>query len=251
MVEVNPHNSPMRNLSFKSIHLGRGEIYEDAYSDAPVDLAVIVLSGSVELDIDGIWNIRRNSMLDSLPAGLIHRTRSALRATGTGEGCELAIASTYSKTSHVLDKPHLLSPSMTTTQIRGNDYSRRLVRTIHLPIEDFGLLIGETVAEPGNWSSYPPHKHDKSIPGQESRHEECYLHHFEPKKSWGFQGIFSPERNVEEAYFIRDGDVFVIPFGYHPVVPEPGARHHYLWVLSGTDPSLMMNTHEQYKDHRA
>jgi 5-deoxy-glucuronate isomerase len=113
---------------------------------------------------------------------------------------------------------------------RGN--WSRTVRTVLGPEHPAGrLLLGETINPPGNWSSYPPHKHDEHDPPNEVRLEEVYLFKVAPAQGFGVQLRYDGER--EEAFTVRDGDVAVIPSGYHPVVAAPGYALYYLWVMAG------------------
>jgi 5-deoxy-glucuronate isomerase len=108
----------------------------------------------------------------------------------------------------------------------------RSVRTILGP-EDAAarLLIGETINPPGNWSSYPPHKHDEHAPPDEVRLEEVYLFRVDPGGGFGVQLRYEP--GAENTCIVRDGDVVVIRRGYHPVVAAPGYELYYLWVMAG------------------
>jgi len=95
------------------------------------------------------------------------------------------------------------------------------------------LQLGETTNPPGNWSSYPPHKHDTAVPGQEVVLEEIYHYRLRPRQGFGVQCIYTADRELDEAVIVRDGDTVVIPKGYHPVVAGPGYRLYYLWMLAG------------------
>jgi 5-deoxy-glucuronate isomerase len=95
------------------------------------------------------------------------------------------------------------------------------------------LLVGETYNIPGGWSSYPPHKHDVYSPGEEVCLEEIYHFRIDPPQGFGFQRIYSPERDLDEAYSIENGDTVIIPCGYHPVAAAPGYTLYYLWGLAG------------------
>ncbi len=95
------------------------------------------------------------------------------------------------------------------------------------------ILIGETVNPEGNWSSFPPHKHDEAREDEEVELEEAYYFRVKPSHGFGFQRIYSPKHDVDEAIVIKDHCVTLIPFGYHPVSASPGYSVYYLWVLAG------------------
>ena len=114
----------------------------------------------------------------------------------------------------------------------GKDNWARSVRTILGPEHAAGrLLIGETINPPGNWSSYPPHKHDREAPPEEVRLEEVYFFKVDPPEGFGIQVRYDDEGT--EAFTVRDGDAAVIRSGYHPVAAAPGYSLYYLWVMAG------------------
>jgi 5-deoxy-glucuronate isomerase len=114
----------------------------------------------------------------------------------------------------------------------GKDNWARSVRTILGPEHAAGrILIGETINPPGNWSSYPAHKHDRQAPPDEVRLQEVYLFKVSPAGGFGVQVHY--EDGVREAFVVRDDDVAVIRTGYHPVVAAPGYSLYYLWVMAG------------------
>ena len=114
----------------------------------------------------------------------------------------------------------------------GKNNWQRTVRTILGPEHQAGrLLLGETINPPGNWSSYPPHKHDTHEPPREVKLEEVYLFKVHPAGGFGVQLRYGPEG--ESCCTVRDGDAVAIRSGYHPVVAAAGYRLYYLWAMAG------------------
>jgi 5-deoxy-glucuronate isomerase len=114
---------------------------------------------------------------------------------------------------------------------RGN--WSRTIRTVLGSGDDAGrLIVGETINPPGNWSSYPPHKHDRQAPPEEVALEEVYFYRLRPEGGFAVQLLYGGAEK-ERALVVRDGDVVSIPFGYHPVVAAPGYELYYLWVMAG------------------
>ena len=106
----------------------------------------------------------------------------------------------------------------------------------HILMEDEpaeSLLVTEVVTPAGHWSSYPPHKHDVDDPPRETLLEETYYHRVRPAGGFGFQRVYTDDRALDEALAVGDGDVVLVPRGYHPVAA--GARHdlYYLNVMAG------------------
>jgi len=99
------------------------------------------------------------------------------------------------------------------------------------------LIVGETFNEPGQWSSFPPHKHDGA--DGEPALEEVYYFRFDRPGGFGFQGLYEADGS-ERAVFLRHGTIVGIPRGYHPVCAAPGYRLYYLWALAGEPRRLAM-----------
>jgi len=95
------------------------------------------------------------------------------------------------------------------------------------------LIIGETQIPAGNWCSVPPHSHDKDIPGIETKLEEIYLFKFKPEQGFGFQGLYTDDRSLDNAYILRNNDVILVARGYHPNVAGPGYEMRMFWGMGG------------------
>jgi 5-deoxy-glucuronate isomerase len=130
-------------------------------------------------------------------------------------------------------EPYAILPHEVATARRGRGNFTRQVRDI-LPAERPAsrLLAGETINPPGNWSSSPPHKHDRNAPPREARLEEVYLFRVHPAQGFALQHSYhagGPSRT----FAVGDLDAVAIPAGYHPVVAAPGYELYYLWCLAG------------------
>ena len=130
--------------------------------------------------------------------------------------------------------PQLITPSQVTVKTVGR---WNWVRDVHTVIGDNvqqaqRLVIGETFNLPGNWSSYPPHKHTEDNYPFEVRMEEIYHFRVNPPQGFGIQCLFNDDMSIREAYIVEDGDTVVIPAAYHPVAAAPGYQVYYLWMLA-------------------
>jgi 5-deoxy-glucuronate isomerase len=131
-------------------------------------------------------------------------------------------------------EPRLIGPEKVKVNVRGKDtFERQVHDIIDFNFPSKRLLVGETFNQPGKWSSYPPHKHDRMAPPEETRMEEVYFFKINPPQGFGFQRVYSPERDFDQAYVIRDNCLTKLPFGYHPTAAAPGYSLYYLWVLAG------------------
>jgi 5-deoxy-glucuronate isomerase len=129
--------------------------------------------------------------------------------------------------------------------VRGKGSNTRYVTNI-MPENDGSanaLLVVEVITPGGNTSSYPPHRHDRNDLPNESYLEETYYHRFNPPQGYGFQRVYTDNRSLDEAISIEDGDVVMVPEGYHPVATLHGYDSYYLNVMAG--PSRIWKFHNE------
>jgi len=110
----------------------------------------------------------------------------------------------------------------------GSDSSRRNLNILlGKNIQAGRIMAGVTFSEPGNWTSWPPHEHAVLA-------EEAYLYIDMPHPAFGVQLVYSDDRNPELATIVREGDVVLMPQGYHPNVAAPGHPINFLWMMAAT-----------------
>ncbi|MBV9633576.1 MAG: 5-deoxy-glucuronate isomerase [Methylobacteriaceae bacterium] len=128
----------------------------------------------------------------------------------------------------------LIGPQDVALQTRGKGTNTRRVRNILAegdPAES--LLVVEVITPGGNWSSYPPHKHDRDALPEESLLEETYYHRLQPAQGFAFQRVYTDDRSLDEMLCIADRDVVLVPRGYHPCGAAHGYDLYYLNVMAG------------------
>jgi hypothetical protein len=124
---------------------------------------------------------------------------------------------------------------------RSSTSSRRIFRPI-------GSLICEVFTPAGNWSSYPPHKHDVDRPPGEVKLEEIYYYRFDHPDAYGIQRLY--DRRADRAVTVPPRDVMLIRSGYHPFVTAYGYNAYYLNVLAGTRRSMAASDDPRYAGFR-
>ena len=87
------------------------------------------------------------------------------------------------------------------------------------------ILTGVTFSRPGNWTSWPPHEHSRML-------EEAYLYIDMPEPSFGIQLVYTDPANPELVQVVREGDVVLMPKGYHPNVAAPGGQINFMWMMA-------------------
>ena len=130
--------------------------------------------------------------------------------------------------------PRIIAPSDLTLITRGKGSNVRYVTNI-IPEEEpaDSLLVVEVITPAGNASSYPPHKHDRDAFPEETLLEEVYYHRLNPPQGFGFQRIYTDDRSLDVSMTIEDGDVTLVPRGYHPCAALHGYDLYYLNVMAG------------------
>jgi 5-deoxy-glucuronate isomerase len=130
--------------------------------------------------------------------------------------------------------PRLIRPEDVTVERRGEGQTYRFIHHLLPPSADAARLILVEVYTPaGNWSSFPPHKHDAEEPPEESYLEETYYHLVDPPSGFCLQRVYSSDGTLDEALAPGDGDLVLVPRGYHPVAATPGHECYYLNVMAG------------------
>ncbi|MEA4883909.1 MAG: 5-deoxy-glucuronate isomerase [Clostridia bacterium] len=131
---------------------------------------------------------------------------------------------------------HIVSPDMVTIREAGAGAWQRQVHEITANgcgPQTSKLMVGEVFNPAGNWSSYPPHKHDENAGMEEAKLEEVCHFRMKPESGFAFARVYSPSRGFDEAYVVQNEDTLAIPFGYHSMAAAPGYALYYLWALAG------------------
>jgi len=129
----------------------------------------------------------------------------------------------------------VIPPDALAVEERGKGTNLRYVVNI-LPESDptaESLLVVEVITPGGHWSSYPPHKHDRNALPAESALEETYYHRLNPPQGFAFQRVYTDDRTLDETITVSDGDVTLVPRGYHPCGAPHGYDLYYLNVMAG------------------
>jgi 5-deoxy-glucuronate isomerase len=150
---------------------------------------------------------------------------------------ELAICS--APAGDVDHDAHLYTPADVHVHTRGEDQSRREIHDILMEDRQAGrLLLTEVLSPAGNWSSYPPHKHDEDRLPDESQLEETYYFRVRPPQGFALQRVYTSDGSLDEVVAARDGDLVLVPRGYHLVGAADSYQVYYLNVLAGPKRAL-------------
>lgn len=231
----------LRDIQFKHILLNQDiEICSYAY-----ETAIVILSGECSVIVQKTeYNLKRTNVFEEEPSAVYVPIQDKVIIKKISDFCEIAICQTSSTEKK---KCSFISKKEVKKQERGKEgYKRYVFDIIDEKFDACSMILGETINFPGNWSSYPPHKHDEHNPPNEAKMEELYFFKISPENGFGFQRIYTNDGKLDETMLIRNNDIVLIPKGYHPVCIMPGYQIFYLWVLAGKNRTLMPITDPDY-----
>jgi 5-deoxy-glucuronate isomerase len=243
---ITPESAGWTYCGLRVVRLGPGE--SRAIVTGNDELAVLPLAGSATVEIDGLTLELegRASVFARITDWAYAPIESELRLTSAG-GAEIALASARAERRF---DPAYVSSAEVPVELRGAGQSTRQVTNFLAPgaFDAVDRLIAVEVLTPdGNWSSYPPHKHDDT-PGSLANNEEIYYFRVgkagtveTSREGFAVHRTYTADRSIDETVVVRDGDSFLVPRGYHgPCVAAPGYPLYYLNVMAGPNPERTM-----------
>jgi 5-deoxy-glucuronate isomerase len=186
---------------------------------------------------------KRKNVFDGLPYTLYlpaHCTASFVAETV----CEIAECRVPSEARL---EPRLVLPSDVVSSLRGGgNVSRQIVDVISPSFPADRIVVIEVYTPGGNWSSYPPHKHDIHNPPTEVDLDEIYYYRIAEPDGFAFQHLYDGKHGSECTIKAQDGDVVLVHSGYHTVVAGPGYDTYYLNFLAGSSRELAVTDDHQH-----
>ena len=204
----------------------------------------------------GTWKTSkgRKDVFSGLPHGLYLPPHTGYEITPVGSFLDIACGWC---TSEKTFPAHLISPSDVVNmgiEYRGGDNASRQINRLLPPGSQADRLVCVEVYTPsGNWSSFPPHKHDtrktKPETGEliEAKLEEIYFYKIDKPQGFALQKVYNDDRSLDEIAEVHHNDVVLVPEGYHPVVAGHGYNIYYLNFLAGSDQSLLSTDDPDHK----
>ena len=228
---ITPESAGWTYVGFEVYGLKSGQSLKQAMGDR--EACIVLLSGTARVaaagqDFGTIGG--RSSPFEPDPWSLYAPARSewSLRAE---TDCEIAVCTAPAEGKL---PARVIGPDQVGQETRGKGTNTRHVRNI-LPETETAesLLVVEVITPSGHWSSYPPHKHDRDMLPQESLLEETYYHRLNPPSGFALQRVYTDDRSLDETLAPANGDVVLVPKGYHPVGAPHGYELYYLNVMAG------------------
>jgi 5-deoxy-glucuronate isomerase len=258
LISVGPRRARWRYVHFAARRVLAGDRWVSRTADC--ETCLVLLSGLVSVRwSDGRTAVRLGPRRDVftdyphalyLPPGTTFEVR-AERHT------EIADCRSPTRTHHPARE---IRPEDCGFEVRGGgNATRQIIDVLPPGAPADRLLICEVLTPGGNWSSYPPHKHDRHRPPMEADLEETYYYRFNDPAGYGIQRLYtaSPERSrragggSDRALKVSDGDLVIVREGYHPFVAAHGYDAYYLNTLAGSFRSMAATDDPGYAHLRA
>jgi len=257
ILSVTPDRAGWNYISFQARRLEAGKTW--AFESDNCELALVNLSGRYSVRSNrGAWSgIGSRENVFSGAAHALYLPRGTEFTVTAEHAGEFAVAWVPTDEDH---DPWLIAPGDVPVSVRGGDSVTRQINDLLPPDSPVHRLVLVEVYTPGgNWSSYPPHKHDVHIENAagnliEADLEEVYFYKFDKPEGYAFQWIYTDENSpLQQAGHPIDAVVrpenncaVLVPEGYHPVASPPGYTTYYLNVLAGSAQSLANQDDPRY-----
>lgn len=242
---VSRGTQPVEYLDFGILTLEAGQTYQE--TSAHDEIGLVILSGTCAVQVNNQTFEQlgsRASVFDGRATGVYIPRETSFEVRAASPRVEVAICRSQATASYPVQ---VVRPEdIVVHDVGGAGFTRYVHDILGMQMQASTMIIGETFTVEGNWSSFPPHKHDIEALPDEVQQEEIYLYKIRPAEGFGIQYIYSrpesPHGALEQPMAVRENDITIMPFGYHPVAAPPGYDVYYLWFLGG--PKRLMRPHD-------
>jgi 5-deoxy-glucuronate isomerase len=219
-ISVTPTNSTLKHLCYGRIMLN-SSLPSVSFTNGNQETGLICLSGAGTVKVSG-------KNFEFTPYDAIYIPRGSAIGVSTGSAVDFAEFSADVEGFYPLQfVPYAeiaTNPAFKfTTGAPG--HQRQVNICLGKNVEAGRLLVGFTISEPGNWTSWPPHEHARML-------EEMYVYFHMPAPAFGLQLVYNDKEYPELVVPVRDGDAVLMPSGYHPNVSVPGHTIGFLWAMA-------------------
>jgi 5-deoxy-glucuronate isomerase len=228
-----PHN-PCDLLDFNLLKLEAGAEY--TANSGKREILAVILGGKASFQINGT-SFEKVGGRPNVYGGKPHSVYIPAGATFLVKAESAVEIAMPSAPSDAEIDPYVISPPQVANGVWGAANFKRYFHQIltlaaqpELPARR--LIVGETFTPSGNWSTFPPHKHQVDDLPRQAFHEEMYYFRVNPVDGFGICHYYN-EEDEEENFTVRDNSIHMMNKGYHTVVSAPGYTTYYLWFLAG------------------
>jgi len=218
---VAPGQAPTRFLHYGRIRLDANDAAV-SFATGDKETGLICLSGGATIDVDGA------SQAVGRHDALYAPRDSKLTVIPGAHGVDLVEVAAPVTRRHPVQLVRMADVRRDPTLHvqAGSDTARRELNVvIGKNVQAGRIMAGITFSQPGNWTSWPPHEHAAML-------EEAYLYVDMPAPAFGIQLVYTNPNEPEVATIVREGDVVLMPAGYHPNVAAPGGQINFVWMMA-------------------
>ena len=245
-VSVTPRQAGWEYVGFGVRQIGRGERWSSRTGRHEACLVLLSGLASVSWSPDGPRPVRlgpRRDVFSDYPHALYLPPGTTFEVRGLRR---TEIAECRSPSSRRFPAREI-RPEDCGLEVRGGGNATRQIIDILPPAAAADrLLICEVLTPAGNWSSFPPHKHDRHAPPIEADLEETYYYRFSGPDGYGIQRLYAADGRSDQTMRVTDGDLVLVRDGYHPFVAAPGFDAYYLNTLAGSFRSMAATDDPRY-----
>ncbi len=240
--EVSAQGAGWDYLNMAARRLNAGERWSGATGDN--EYVHVVLGGvcAIRSSAGNFERVgRRRDVFSGMPYALYLSRGVEFEIEALTDGLEIASCWVATDEDH---PARLVTPEDVSIELRGGDNASRQINSIIPPGFDCQRLVCVEVYTPsGNWSSYPPHKHDVHRVDADGRLleadlEEIYFYKLNRPEGYAYQRVYTDDRSIDGVMLAQNHDAVLVPAGYHPVVSAHGYTTYYLNFLAGSAQSL-------------
>ena len=232
--DITPATAAWRYVGFGLYRLGAGETAAEPTGEREAILVLVEGRAAIEVggesfgELGGRMEVFERSKPWSVyvPNGSGWSARARRRHARSRSAPRRETAATRRASSgRATSSTRRAEPARTPVTSTPSPWSRRDVAD--------RLLVTEVFTPPGNWSSYPPHRHDEDDYPNITYLEETYYHRVNPARGFGIQRVFTEDGSLDETMAVVDHDVVLVPRGHHPCGAPYGYELYYLNVMAG------------------
>jgi 5-deoxy-glucuronate isomerase len=242
---ITPHSAGWENISLAAVRLQHDDTYDFRLDGE--EAVIVVLGGKIDVTAaGGKWTALggRKDVFSGMPWSLYLPVGSSATVTASRGAAEFAVCRCKAERQF---PARVIAPQDVEIEIRGGENATRQIN--NMVLGDFPcdrILVVEVYTPSGNWSSYPPHKHDVHNPPHEADLEEIYYYKMSRPEGYAIQRVYTKDGSRNETITVRDNEAVLVPDGYHPVVAAFGYDCYYLNVLGGSAHAMSASDDPDY-----
>jgi len=231
--DITPKSAGWGYVGFGLYRLKAGETAREPTGETEVIL--VLVEGKAEIagggkDFGELGD--RMNVFERTPPHCVYVPAGSDWSATATTGCTLAVCTAPAMPGR---EASVIGPAGIELVTRGKGANTRYIHPIAMEERDVAdsLLVTEVFTPAGNWSSYPPHRHDEDRFPEMTYLEESYYHRLNPDQGFGFQRVFTEDGSLDETMAVSSGDVVLVPKGHHPCGAPHGYDMYYLNVMAG------------------